>query len=469
MDFEIATPNVIDFPPLKHGPISSPDPQGSAGAVGPIEREMRAKLAKLKGSKYPDTFDWSIYNQISSRFSEPPRGGVVFNTTFKVVNHHATCTRCHYSFELDSYGRGCFHDCAYCYAKEQLTSHGYWNRPQPFPVNLAEIRKAFFTVFETDKESKWRNIMEQRIPLRLGSMSDSFLWLDAKYGVTLELLNILSFYNYPYVIFTRSDLVAHDDYIAALRPDLCSVQFSISGNNAPLIRKLEPGAPNYRRRLQALKKLGQEGFRTGVRINPLFPRFPDGYYTDPNYVSGRFGSAIPTMPTFDDEFIPQLAETGTKTVIAGFVRLSTIAVNTISKTLSINLKSFFRPELLSTKGGGGDNRFSESEIGYYYRFLQKQCSNNGVRFTTCYIGNGLKDYFQYQTLWSNKQDCCDIVAYVPAFKKTSQGISWQERLKHSSNHVASKAAMIADQHAETQQSTLPVTPQPAPDQNPLRV
>ena len=33
-------------------------------------------------------------------------------------------------------------------------------------------------------------------------MSDAFMWMDKKYRVTLELLKILRFYHYPYLIFT---------------------------------------------------------------------------------------------------------------------------------------------------------------------------------------------------------------------------------------------------------------------------
>src|SRR5690606_9008928 len=110
--------------------------------------------------------------------------------------------------------------------------------------------------------------------LRIGSMSDAFMWMDKKYRVTLELLKILKFYDYPYIIFTRSDLVADDEYMQAMAPRLASVQMSISSLNMSLTRQLEPGAPAPERRLQALQKLAQNGFWTTVRINPLFPIYP---------------------------------------------------------------------------------------------------------------------------------------------------------------------------------------------------
>jgi DNA repair photolyase len=414
--------------------IESPD-------IGPIEAEMRAKLSKLKDCRYPDAFDWSVYDKIAKNFDTPPRGGVVFNTTMKLVNYHSSCSKCHYAFELDTYGRGCFHNCVYCYAKDQLTTYRYWNEPQPFPVNLAEIRKIFYTVFETDKHSKWREIMEKRIPLRLGSMSDSFMWLDVKYGVTAEMLKILSFYKYPYIVFTRSDLVAHDEYLKLIDKDLAAIQFSISGNNNKLARLMEPGAPSYQRRLKAITKLTDAGVWTSVRINPLFPKYPDGYFSDHEYVKEKFGSrsSVPVFDLYNDQFLPELHEAGAKSVLTGFVRLSGNATNSLQRTTGVDLKPFFKKELYA-KGGNGESRFSDREIAYYYRWFGKMAREAGIRFTTCYIGMGLKDFFQYQDLWTNKNDCCDVVGNVASFSRTAQSIGWEVRRAHApSKEIADTA------------------------------
>jgi DNA repair photolyase len=405
---------------------------------------MRRELSKLKGTSYEDTFDWSVYDKISNKFEEQPRGSVVFNTTFKLMNHHSSCSKCHYSFEIDTYGRGCFHNCVYCYAKDQLTKHGYWNKPQPFPVNLSEVRKVFYTVFETTKPSKWRSIMEQRIPLRIGSMSDSFMWMDTRYHVTLELLKILNHYKYPYIIFTRSDLVAHDTYMEQIDKDLASIQFSISGNNQSLIKKLEPAAPSYKRRLKALEKLAKNDFWTTVRINPLFPRFPDGYFSSPNEIIERFGGRknVPMLNLYNDSFIGELADAGVPSVLAGFVRLSPIAVSNMSKALEVDLKSMYKKSFWLEKG---DKRYSDREISYYYAWIKNECKKHGVRFNTCYIGNGLKDYFQYQNLWDNESgDCCDARGNVRGFKSGCQDIPWPRRIKAA----ACKAEALKAQQVE---------------------
>lgn len=437
--------NVIPFP---KNPMPSLVNEQIAREVGPIEKKMRATLDRLKDSKYPDSFDWSIYDKIAARYGDKqPRGGVVFNTTLKLVNHHASCSKCHYSFEVDTYGRGCVHNCTYCYAKEILTRHGYWNEPMPFPVNLAEIRKIFYTVFETDRSSRWREILEKRVPLRIGSMSDSFMWTDKKFKVSLEFLKILKFYKYPHIIFTRSDLIATQEYVDAMDPSLASIQFSMSGGNEAIVRKLEPGAPSVQRRLEAMKTLAECGFWTTARINPLFPMYPDGYFTDQKSILERFGSLneVPKLELFDWSFIHQLKEYKVLSALAGVVRLSRFAIPTMSKELGFDYSKFFKPEHYSRVS---DSRYSDSEIAYYYKRIQQECVKAGIRFNQCYIGQGVKDYYAYQGLWANKSDCCDARGNVPAFKVSSQDVPWEVRIKHAPHKDDAIAAQKSEQEMD---------------------
>lgn len=397
---------------------------------GPISGPMWAKVKALD-SIYPDTFNWGMYDEIYSRYGEnQPRAGVVFKTTFKLVNYHSSCSKCHYAFEIDSYGRGCIHNCVFCYAKDQLTRRGYWNNPMPFPVDLSEIRQIMHTVFETDRASKWRDIMTRKVPVRIGSMSDSFMWMDKKYGVTKELIKILNFYKYPHIVFTRSDLAAHDEYLEIFDRDLISIQYSISGNNEKYTKLMEPGAPSYKRRLEALKKINDAGFWTTVRINPFFPTHPDGYFTDEQSILERFGAKanVPVFEYFNWSMLDDLKAVNVPSVLAGVVRLSPQAIKNMSNAIGIDYKAFFKPEQLI---GHGDKKFSDREIAHYYRQFARECKTRGLRFNTCYIGNGEKDYYQYQQHWSNKKDCCDAIGNVNAFKTTSQVVPWEIREKHS--------------------------------------
>jgi hypothetical protein len=131
----------------------------------------------------------------------------------------------------------------------------------------------------------------------------------------------------------------------------------------------------------------------------------------------------------------------------------------LEKVTGLPLKSFF------INGGptkSHDFRYSDAEVAHYYRQFQREALKRQLRFGTCFIGMGLKDYFQYQGLWSNKSDCCDVRGNVPAFKTSSQDIDWTERLKHAPHKEAASTAMreenVADRTFRSDNRLRPVSP-----------
>jgi DNA repair photolyase len=432
-------------PPSKiiHFPITGVPSDGMRSSIPEIPTPKSDlifdQVKKLKvASSYKSQFDFDTYRKLELRFGlKQPRGGIVFSTPFKLVNSHHTCQQCLYTFEIDTYGRGCLHDCVYCYAKAELTVHGYWNKPFPMPIDISEVWKTFFTVFETEKSSKWRSVLERRVPLRIGSMSDSFMFMDQKYGVTKELLRILDYYQYPYIIFTRSDLVAYDDYMKLLNPKLCSVQASISSTDDKLNQLIEKGAPSAQRRLKALKKLSENGIWTTVRLNPFFPIYADGYFTDPNFDR----SLMPEPFHYSSfEMVDEIASYGIPSILAGMVRLSSFSLNQIETAIGRDLHALYRPEAKKqsgfaeeTKKKSRDFHYSAKEIRAYYDQIKAKCISNAIEFTTCYIGNGENQFWSDQDLWSNKSDCCNAKGKVPAFATDSREILWETRMKHTSH------------------------------------
>jgi DNA repair photolyase len=423
--------NVLNFPIEYKKPHLSFE--GEQSLLTPTFNKLVQDAKKLDVlSKYPCTFDYTVYRDLELRYKDRPIfGGVVKRNPFKLVNSHSSCQQCLYAFEVDTYGRGCSHNCTYCYAKAELTVHGMWNNPIPVPIDLNEVRKIFYTVFETNKKSKWRQVMEQKIPLRIGCMSDSFMWMDTKYGVTKEFIKILNFYNYPYTIITRSDLVAREDYMALLRKDLCSVQFSIASTNDQLNKLIEPGAPSAKRRLAALKKLNEAGFWTAVRINPMFPIYPDGYFTNPDF---KWNGDVPKFEYSSFEMVDEIAAAGVPAIICGFGRFSSFSMNQMEKATGINLRQFFDKTV--TNKSARDWHFSDKEIRYYYEEVKKRTIKNAMEFTVCYIGNGENQFWETQDLWSNKKDCCNIKDRVAAFKTDTREVPFADRLKFTNHQGA---------------------------------
>jgi len=448
------TENVIQFPLPKISDFAPAQPKQVALSPTPVSNALEAAGKVLDDlSSYRCEFDYTVYKDLERRYKDRPiRGGIVFSKPFKLVNAHHTCQQCLYAFEIDTYGRGCVHECAYCYAKAQLTVHGYWNNPIPVPIDINEVRKTFYTVFETDKRHKLREILLRKTPLRIGSMTDSFMWSDKKYGVTKELLKLLQYYNYPNIIFTRSDLVAHDDYLNVMSPQLTSVQMSISSVNDEMNRAIEPGAPSAKRRLQALKKLGAHGFWTTVRINPMFPIFPDGYFTDKTFT---WDGEVPKFEYTSFDMIDAIADANVPAVLAGFVRFSSFAINNIKKATGIDLRVFYRKDQVYKSRR--DWHYSDREIRHYYEQFYLRSKKRGIQFTTCYIGNGESHFWKDQDLWSNKRDCCNVKDRIAAFKTDSRDIPFVDRIKISNQKSAAPVSAESLHSPLGEQIVVPLT------------
>ena len=185
----------------------------------------------------------------------------------------------------------------------------------------------------------------------------------------------------------------------------------------------------------------------------MFPEYPDGYYSDLPSIKLRFGSKenCPRLDLITPEFLPKLKEAGVPSLLAGFVRLSPAAIKSMSNALNLDLKSFFKPELYSLNA---DKRYSDSEIAVYYMKMKTEAAKNGIRFNTCYIGNGEKDYYQYQDLWDNKGDCCDARGNVNSFDQTSQVVPWEERIKHSPHKCLAQDSMKQDKEFREKYSSV---------------
>ena len=169
--------------------------------------------------------------------------------------------KCHYNKRLDTYGCGCSHDCKYCYAKSLLSFRNLWNPTTPSVADIEKIRKKI-----------------ARLPkgtvLRLGGMTDCFQACERTYKVTYETLKILKEYRIEYLIVTKSDLVATDEYIDVLDKDLAHIQITITTTDDQFSKTYENAvAPS--RRIRAVEKLQRLGFDVAVRLSPFIPQFID--------------------------------------------------------------------------------------------------------------------------------------------------------------------------------------------------
>ena len=186
-----------------------------------------------------------------------------YKSFYKQVNGNEG-SKCNYSTRLDTYGCGCQHDCSYCYAKSLLSFRGLWDNLNPSVADIEKIRK------------KISKLPDGLPPIRLGGMTDCFQPIELDRRVTYETIKALNAKRQPYLIVTKSDIIAREEYLDIMDKELAHVQITITCFDDDLYQRLDyEKAPLPSRRIAAVEKLEACGFDVSVRLSPFIPEFVD--------------------------------------------------------------------------------------------------------------------------------------------------------------------------------------------------
>lgn len=261
--------------------------------------------------------------------------------------------KCKYTTRLDTYGCGCQHDCNYCYAKSLLDFRGLWNAEKPVVGNMKQIRNAIIRA----KKSKTKI-------LRLGGMTDCFQPLELKYRATYQTIKMLNKYKIGYLIVTKSHLVANDEYIKIYDKDLAHFQITTTCLDDELYKKLDyEKASLPSKRIEAIKKLQNNGFDVAIRLSPLIEEYID----------------------FD-----KLNNLGIDKAIVEFLRVN----HWIEKWFDIDYRKFTLKE----------NGYKHLPLDEKKRILSR------VKIPTISICEDVTEHYNYWTdnFNPNKEDCCNL-------------------------------------------------------------
>lgn len=169
--------------------------------------------------------------------------------------------RCNYPVRLDTYGRGCKNNCAYCYARSLLDFRGLWDPEHPAAADITKIRRKIKTIAPGKT-------------VRLGGMTDCFQEAEKWHRVTYRTINALNRRKIHYLIVTKNPLVARDDYLEILDPELAHIQISVTSTDDELNKTYEDAEP-YSMRVKAIETLYEAGFDVSVRLSPYIPQYVD--------------------------------------------------------------------------------------------------------------------------------------------------------------------------------------------------
>jgi DNA repair photolyase len=167
--------------------------------------------------------------------------------------------------------RGCEHGCVYCFARP---THAYLGLS---PGLDFETKLLFKPDAAKLLDAELRRPGYRPAVMAMGTNTDPYQPVERELKITRSLLEVLSAFNHPVGIVTKSTLVTRDiDILAPMAAkNLARVHISVTTLDAKLANKLEPRAPTPWRRLGAVKALAAAGIPVGVMVAPIIPTLTD--------------------------------------------------------------------------------------------------------------------------------------------------------------------------------------------------
>lgn len=105
-------------------------------------------------------------------------------------------------------------------------------------------------------------------------MTDCFQPLEATQRVTYNTIKALNECKIPYLIVTKSSMVADDKYIDILDKELAHIQITVTTTSDDLSVKYEKASlPSQR--IKAIEKLQTLGYDVQLRLSPYIPSYID--------------------------------------------------------------------------------------------------------------------------------------------------------------------------------------------------
>jgi DNA repair photolyase len=167
--------------------------------------------------------------------------------------------------------RGCEHGCIYCFARP---THAYLGLSPGLDFEsrlFAKADAAKLLAKELRKPGYTPDV------LALGAVTDVYQPIERQYRITRGVLKVLSNFNHPVGITTKSARVVDDiDLIADMaKRRLVMVSISVTSLDRELARKLEPRASTPTNRLEAIRSLSESGVPVAVSVAPIIPAITD--------------------------------------------------------------------------------------------------------------------------------------------------------------------------------------------------
>ena len=171
-----------------------------------------------------------------------------------------------FRWSLNPY-RGCFHACAYCYARP---SHEYWGfgAGTDFDSKIVLKRRAADLLKQAFEKRSWDGEL-----IVFSGNTDCYQPLESTLGLTRACLEICAAYRNPVGIITKGALPVRDIEVFKQLQEQAwiRVYFSIAFADDETARLVEPQAPTVSKRFETMRILSEAGIPTGISVAPIIP------------------------------------------------------------------------------------------------------------------------------------------------------------------------------------------------------
>jgi DNA repair photolyase len=175
-----------------------------------------------------------------------------------------------FSWSVNPY-RGCFHACAYCYARP---SHEYlsFGAGTDFERKIVVKTRAAELLREAFDAPKWKGEL-----VAFSGVTDCYQPLEASYKLTRGCLEACVEYRNPVAIITKAPLVERDIELLQELSRVARVGVSVSVPfwDEAKARAIEPFVTTPARRVRTIERLARAGLRVGVMVAPIIPGLND--------------------------------------------------------------------------------------------------------------------------------------------------------------------------------------------------
>jgi spore photoproduct lyase len=261
----------------------------------------------------------------------PVSGGTV--DTFEMPDSRILCPH----FErLKLASNGCFYQCDWCYLKLTFRAN--------YPY--IAVRAEYKTIIEQLR--KRLDSTSEPVIFNSGELADS-LSLEHLTGAARKFIPWFGKQKNGYLfMLTKSDNV--DDILDLKHNKHTIIAWSM--NNAKVSRKFEIGAPPFKRRLKAARKVEKAGYRLRIRLDPIVP------------IKGWRDLYSETIERIFNKVSPERITLGTLRFEEGLYRLRNSLFttgNTLPEMLENKMEPMFKPKHIPGKKRPSIGKYSFTE------------------------------------------------------------------------------------------------------------